>query len=147
MRVIAGVSQASRQCWRERSPGVEGGLLYTGTADGGLGLPRLSDQINLRKWSILCRLQERGGLSALAVGGLLSRAAFNSGGHFLVPAQGDFIGPNSSVPVWGSSLGALGPDTTILLSPTQGSVSHPLLRPISPPPSGQSCSAPNPPTP
>ena len=39
-------------------------LLYIGTADGGLGLPRLSDQINLRKWSILRRLQERGGLSA-----------------------------------------------------------------------------------
>ena len=108
-------------------------LLYTGTVDGGLGLPRLSDQINLRKWSILCRLQERDGLPALAVGGLLSRAALNSGGHFLIPSQGDFIGPHPSVPVWGSSLGALGPDTTILLSPTQGSVSHPLLRPIIPP--------------
>ena len=106
-------------------------LLYIGSADGGLGLPRLSDQINLRKWSILCRLQERGGLPALAIGGLLTRAALVSGGQFLVPAQGDFIGPNSSTPVWGSSLGALGPDTTISLSPTHGSVSHPLLRPIS----------------
>ena len=108
-------------------------LLYIGSADGGLGLPRLSDQINLRKWSILCRLQERGGLPALAVGGLLTRAALVSGGQFLVPAQGDFISPNPTALVWGSSLGALGPDTTISLSPTQGSVSHPLLCPISTP--------------
>ena len=75
-------------------------LLYIGSADGGLGLPRLSDQINLRKWSILCRLHDRGGLPALAVGGLLTRAALVSGGQFLVPAQGDFIGPNASAPVW-----------------------------------------------
>ena len=86
-----------------------------------------------RKWSILCRLQERGGLPALAVGGLLTRAALVSGGQFLVPAQGDFISPNPTALVWGSSLGALGPDTTISLSPTQGSVSHPLLCPISTP--------------
>ena len=90
-------------------------LLYIGTADGGLGLPRLSDQINLRKWSILCRLQERGGLSALAIGGLLTRAASVSDGHFLLPHQGDFIGAAVSGhldriqcsichPLWGRSL-------------------------------------------
>ena len=119
-------------------PSHPNALLYIGTADGGLGLPRLSDQINLRKWSILCRLQERGGIPALAIGGLLSRAATFSGGQFLLPQQGDFIGPHSASPVWGSSLGALGPDTTISLSPTLGTVAHPLLRPIVPPRSGDS---------
>ena len=113
-------------------------LLYIGTTDRGLGLPRLSDQINLRKWSILCRLQERGGLPALAIGGLLTRAAASSGGQFIIPQQGDFIGPHSATPVWGSSLGALGPDTTLYLSPTLGPVAHPLLRPIVPPRAGDS---------
>ena len=63
-------------------------LLYIGTKDGGLGLPHLSDQIDLRKWTILCRLQERGGLPALAIDGLLNRAAASSGGQFLTPPQG-----------------------------------------------------------
>ena len=58
-------------------------LLYMGTSDGGLGLPRLSDQINLRKWSMLNRLHQRGGLPALATHGLLTRASEVSGGQFL----------------------------------------------------------------
>ena len=107
-------------------------LLYINTAEDGLGLPRLSDKINLRKWSILGRLKERGGLPALALEGLLNRAATVSGGQFLIPQQGDYIGPHSATPVWGSSLGSFGPDTTLHLAPTQGRTTHPLLRPITP---------------
>ena len=77
-------------------------LLYMGTAEGGLGLPRLSDQVNLRKWSMLNRLQQRGGLPALATHGLLTRASEVSGGQFLQPDQGDYIGPFPATPVWGS---------------------------------------------
>ena len=77
-----------------------------------------------------CRLQERGGLPSAAIQGLLARASGNSGGAFLHQQQGDFIGPFSTTPVWGSSLGALGPDTALRLSPTLGPVSHPLLRPL-----------------
>ena len=57
-------------------------LLYIGTADGGLGLPRLSDQINLRKWSILCRLRERGGLPALRSGDCLRAWPSSRAGNF-----------------------------------------------------------------
>ena len=105
-------------------------LLYMRTSEGGLGLPRLSDQVNLRKWSMACRLHERGGLPGAAIQGLLARASANSGGSFLHQQQGDFIGPFSITPVWGSSLGALGPDTALRLSPTLGPVSHPLFRPF-----------------
>ena len=113
-------------------PSHPNALLYISPTEGGLGLPRLSDQINLRKWSILGRLQERGGLPALAIDGLLHRAAAASGGLFLIPQQGDFIGPYATTPFWGSSLGALGPDTSLHLSPTRGNAVHPLLRPIAP---------------
>ena len=41
-------------------------LLYMRTTEGGLGLPRLSDQINRRKWSMAGRLTERGGLPGSA---------------------------------------------------------------------------------
>ena len=100
-------------------------------AGGGLGLPRLSDQVNLGKWSMLNRLEQRGGLPALAVGGLLlTRATAVSGDHFLTPQQGDFIGLYTPTPVWGSSLGALGPDTALHLAPTLGHPVHPLLRPL-----------------
>ena len=105
-------------------------LLYMRTTEGGLGLPRLSDEVNLRKWSMACRLHERGGLPGAATQGLLTRASEVSGGSFLLQHQGDFIGPFSITPVWGSSLGALGPDTALRLSPTLGPVSHPLLRPL-----------------
>ena len=77
------------------------------------------------------RLQERGGLPAFALGGLLSRASMVSGGHFLLLDQWDFIGPHPHSPVWGSSLGALGPDTSLRLAPTCGPVTHPLHQPIS----------------
>ena len=66
------------------------------------------------------RLQQRGGLPALAVSGLLTRASELSGGQFLLPNLGDFIGPHPSTPVWGSSLGA----------PTLGPAPHPLRRPL-----------------
>ena len=66
---------------------------YIGSSDGGLGLPRLSNQSNLRnrKWSILCRLQKRGGLPAFAIGELLSLAAAVSDGQFLSPHQGAIL--------------------------------------------------------
>ena len=79
-------------------------LLYMGSYDGGLGLPRLSDQVNFRKWSMTSRLQQRGGLPALAVSGLLTRASEVSGDQFLGPPLEDFIGPYSSISVWWSSL-------------------------------------------
>ena len=46
-------------------PSHPNALLYMGTSDGGLGLPRLSDQVNLRKWSMLNRLQQRGAYQPL----------------------------------------------------------------------------------
>ena len=105
-------------------PSHPSALLYMRTADGGLGLQRLSDQVNLRKSSIACRLQERGGLPGQAVQGLLARASVVSGGTFLHQDLGDFIGPYSVTPVWGSSLGALGPDTSFRFSPTLGPTLH-----------------------
>ena len=111
-------------------PSHPNALLYMRPVDGGLGLQRLSDQVNLRKWSIACRLQERGGLPGQAVQGLLARASLASGGTFLLPDQGNFIGPYAVTPVWGSRLGALGPDTSLRLSPTLGPTLHPLLRPL-----------------
>ena len=68
------------------------------------------------------RLHERGGL--------LARAAEVSGGQHLQPSQCDFIGPYPSMPVWGSSLGALGPDTSLRLSPRIGPPLYPLLLPL-----------------
>ena len=68
-----------------------------------------------------------GGLPGSAVQGLL-HALVVSRGSFLHQHKGDFIGPFT--PVWGSSLGALGPDTALRLSLTLGPVSHPLLRPL-----------------
>ena len=53
----------------------------------------------------------RGGLPGLTTEGLLNRAAIRSGGQFLLPSHGDFIGPHSPTPIWDKSLGALGPDT------------------------------------
>ena len=111
-------------------PSHPNALLYMRLADGGLGLQRLSDQVNLRKWSIACRLQERGGLPGHAAQGLLARASLVSGGTFLLQNQGNFIGPYADTPVWGSSLGALGPDTSLRLSPTLGPTQLPLLRPL-----------------
>ena len=98
-------------------PSHPNAILHLGAPEGGLGLPRLSDQINLRKWSMIGRLQERGDLSASAIGSLVARAAEVSGGQLLQPGQCDFIGPYATTPVWGSSLGALGPDTSLRLSP------------------------------
>ena len=63
---------------------------------------------------MLNRLKQRGGLPALAVGGLLTPAAAVSGGHFLTPQYGNFIGPYNPTPVWGSSLGALSLDPTTM---------------------------------
>ena len=68
-------------------PSHPNALLYLGAPEGGLGLPRLSDRINLRKWSMIGRLRELGGLSSLAIGGFLSRASEVSGGQFLEPIR------------------------------------------------------------
>ena len=111
-------------------PAHPNALLYMNANNGGLGLPRLSDQVNARKWAMANRLQQRGGLPALAVNGLLTRASELSGGQFLLPNLGDFIGPHPSTPVWGSSLGAIGPDTALRLAPTLGPAPHPLRRPL-----------------
>ena len=111
-------------------PAHPNALLYMSAKNGGLGLPRLSDQVNTRKWAMANRLQQRGGLPALAVSGLLTRASELSGGQFLLPNLGDFIGPHPSTPVWGNSLGAIGQDTALRLAPTLGPVHHPLRRPL-----------------
>ena len=117
-------------------PSHPNALLYMGTGDGDLGLPRLSDQVNLRKWFMLYRIQQRGGLPAHAVTGLLTRASEVSGGQLLLPGQGHFIGPFSPTPVWGGSLGALGLDTALRLARTLGPTQATTLKthPYTPPP-------------
>ena len=62
----------------------------------------------------------------------MARAVEVSGDQLLQPGQCDFIGPYSTTPVWGSSLGALGPDTSLRLSPILGPPPHPLLLPLTP---------------
>ena len=85
-------------------------LLYLRSSEDGLGLPRLSDQVNLSK------------VYDCPSAGLLHRATLMSGGQFLQPDQGEFIGPFTLNPVWGSTLGALGPDIALRLAPTAGPV-------------------------
>ena len=66
-------------------------LLYLPHAQGGLGLPRLSTYVNLRKWSMAQR----------ALSGLLERAARVSGS----PGTLASIGFTALTPTWGGSLG------------------------------------------
>ena len=56
-------------------------LLYLPASSGGLGLPRLSTYVNMRKWSMAQRAltQERPTPTAQAVAGMLDRAARLSG--------------------------------------------------------------------
>ena len=49
-------------------PAHPNALLYMNAKHGGLGLPRLSDQVNARKWAMANRLQQRGGLPVCAGG-------------------------------------------------------------------------------
>ena len=104
--------------------------LYMRTSDGGLRLPRLSDQDNLSEM-VYC-LQITGTRGSSRPRG--SRTALPSLGGFWwsipPPTQEDFIGPYTATPVWGSSLGALGPDTSLRLSTTLEPVPHPLLPPL-----------------
>ena len=55
-----------------------------------------SHDSQIKSTSMLHRLQQRNGLPALATHGLLTRAAEVSGGQFLLPDRGDYIGPYSS---------------------------------------------------
>ena len=79
-------------------------LLYLPASAGGLGFPRLSTYTNARKWSIAQRAIIAGNDAAEAVGELLQRTAHYSGYD---PAYGTnaIIGPISTTPSWGGSLG------------------------------------------
>ena len=76
-------------------------LLYLPASHGGMGLPRLSTYVNLRKWSMAQRAMTHDNNTAHAVHGLLDRAARASG----------CTGPSASIaftalsPTWGGSLG------------------------------------------
>ena len=77
-------------------------LLYLPTSSGGLGLPRLSTYVNMRKWSMAQRAltHERPTHTAQAVAGLLDRAARYSG----CPTDSGgavSIGYTSRAPSWG----------------------------------------------
>ena len=76
-------------------------LLYLPSAQGGLGLPRLSTYVNLRKWSMAQRALTQDSQTALAVSGLLDRAARVSGR----PGPVASIGFPARHPTWGGSLG------------------------------------------
>ena len=92
-------------------------LLYLPASSGGLGLPRLSTYVNLRKWSMAQRAltNERPTHTAQAVAGLLDRAARLSG----CPTDTGgpvSIGYTSRAPSWGASLGHyVGGTTPIVL--------------------------------
>ena len=81
-------------------------LLYLPTSSGGMGLPRLSTYVNMRKWSMAQRAltHERPTNTAHAVAGLLDRAARLSGCPTDTGGPAS-IGYTSSTPSWGASLG------------------------------------------
>ena len=85
-------------------PTFPNALLYLPASAGGLGFPRLSTYTNARKWSIAQRAIIAGNDAAEAVGELLQRTAHYSGYD---PAYGTnaIIGPISTTPSWGGSLG------------------------------------------
>ena len=85
-------------------PTFPNALLYLPATSGGLGLPRLSTYTNARKWSMAQRALTSGNDAATAAGELLQRAARYSGCD---PAFGTnaIIGPVSTTPSWGGSLG------------------------------------------
>ena len=85
-------------------PSFPNALLYLPASVGGLGFPRLSTYTNARKWSIAQRAITSGNDAAEAAGELLQRAARYSGNG---PNYGTnaLIGPFSTIPSWGGSLG------------------------------------------
>ena len=76
-------------------------LLYLPTSQGGLGLPRLSTYINLRKWSMAHRAMTQDNNTAHAVHRLMDRAARASGSS----GTSASIGFSALFPTWGGSLG------------------------------------------
>ena len=76
-------------------------LLYLPTSQGGLGLPRLSTYVNLRKWSMAQRAMTLETTTGRAVHGLLDRAARASGST----GTSASIGFTALFPTWGGSLG------------------------------------------
>ena len=82
-------------------------LLYLPATSGGLGLPRLSTYVNMRKWSMAQRAltHEHNTNTAHAVAGMLDRAARYSG----CPTDTGgpvSIGYTSRAPAWVTILGA-----------------------------------------
>ena len=82
-------------------------LLYLPAAMGGLGLPRLSTYVNLRKWSMAQRALVNDTNTGRAVHGLLDRAARASGSTGTTRS----IGFTALFPTWGGSLGQHGSST------------------------------------
>jgi len=80
-------------------------LLHLPAALGGLGVTPLSDLIIHRKWTTMLRLTLDGDRPALAMHGMMLRAARRSGGE-AHPALGGYIAPPLGPPVWGSPLGS-----------------------------------------
>ena len=76
-------------------------LLYLPASLGGLGLPRLSTYVNLRKWSMAQRALAHDTNTGRAVHGLLDRAARASGSTGAAAS----IGFTALFPTWGGSLG------------------------------------------
>ena len=76
-------------------------LLYLPTSHGGMGLPRLSTYVNLRKWSMAQRAMSQDNNTAHAVHGLMDRAARASG----CTGTSASIGYTALSPTWGGSLG------------------------------------------
>ena len=76
-------------------------LLYLPASQGGLGLPRLSTYVNLRKWSMAQRALTQDSNTGRAVHGLLDRAARASGSTGATAS----IGFTALFPTWGGSLG------------------------------------------
>ena len=82
-------------------------LLYLPASMGGLGLPRLSTYVNLRKWSMAQRALDNNSNTGRAVHGLLDRAARASGST----GTSRSIGYTALFPTWGGSLGHHGSST------------------------------------
>ena len=79
-------------------------LLHLPPSQCGLGVPRLSDHITTRKWSMAQRALASDGNVARAVDGLLDRAV-RSSGSLTTPGHPSYIGALTTQPVWGSSFG------------------------------------------
>jgi len=98
-------------------------LLYMSTTYGGAGLPSLVDNVIRRKWNIVHRSLQLGGPSALAMGGLLDRAA-RAGGYPTRPYAYSHIRAPVSHSWWGAVLGTPTATPSALL--THGTPASPL---------------------